>query len=82
MHPSYIQDTPHFLRVIDKINQGPKLPLNASLVTLDITGLYQNIPQKDSSDCLKEALEERSDQTIPSDFLLNLMNLIQKSIFF
>ena len=30
MHPSYFQDTPHLLRVFDKINQGPKLPLNAS----------------------------------------------------
>ena len=29
MHPSNLQDTPHFLRAIDKINRGPKLPLNA-----------------------------------------------------
>ena len=25
-HKSYLQDTPHFLRVIEKVNKGPKLP--------------------------------------------------------
>ena len=35
-HPSYLQDTPHFFRVINKINQGPKLPKNSMLVSSDI----------------------------------------------
>ena len=25
-HPSYLQDIPHFLTVLQKINDGPKLP--------------------------------------------------------
>ena len=32
-HKSYLQDTPDFLREIDKINDGPKLPDNALLVS-------------------------------------------------
>ena len=57
-HPSYLQDTPHFLRLVHKINQGPKLSPNAILVTADIIGAYQNIPHDDGSKCLEEALEE------------------------
>ena len=77
-HPSYLQDTPHFLRVLQKINDGPKLPKNAMLVTGDITGAYANIPQDDGSQCLHEVLEEREEKNIPSAFLVSLMNLIQK----
>ena len=77
-HPSYLQDTPHFLRVIHKVNSGPKLPENAMLVAADVTGAYANIPQDDGSQCLKEVLEEREDKEIPTDFLVKLMDLIQK----
>ena len=35
-HKSYIQDKPHFLRSIDKVNKGPKLPPNTLLVTSDV----------------------------------------------
>ena len=77
-HKSYIQDTPHFLRIINKINSGPKLPPNSLLVTTDITGAYTNIPHDDGSKCLEEALEERDDKTIPTNFLIKLMDLIQK----
>ena len=77
-HPSYLQDTPHFLRVIEKLNKGKKLPSNSMLVTSDVTNAYGNIPQDDGSTCLKEALEEREDKSIPSDFLVKLMDLVQK----
>ena len=57
-----------FLRIIQKINMGPKLPKNTSIATTDLTGEYQNISQQDGLDCLNEALEEKNDKTIPSDF--------------
>ena len=50
-HESYLQDTPHFLRVIEKLNEGPKIPQNSVLVTSDATGAYHNIPQDDGSCC-------------------------------
>ena len=81
-HQSYLQDTPHFLRIINKINMGPKLPRNAMIATTDVTGAYQNIPQQDGLDCLHEALEERDDKTIPSAFLTKLMELIQTCTIF
>ena len=37
-HHSYLQDTPDFLRYIEKINQGPALEANQILVTWDVEG--------------------------------------------
>ena len=76
-HDTYLQGTPHFLRVIDKVKKGPKLQTNAMIVTSDVGGAYLNIPHEDGSNCLHEALEERSDKIIPSSFLVKLMGLIQ-----
>ena len=64
-HKSYFQDTPHFLRIIEKLNQGKMLPTNAMIVTSDLIGAYQNIPQEDGLSSLHEALEERECKEVP-----------------
>ena len=51
------------------MNQGPKLPNNAMIVTSDIVGAYQNIPQKDGLLSLHEALEERPCKDVLSSFM-------------
>ena len=61
-HPSYLQDTPHFLWVVQIFNSGPNLPDNSCLVTADILGAYANIPQDYGSQCLHEVLEEREEE--------------------
>ena len=81
-HPSFLQDTPHFLRAIEVIRRIEKLPSNAILVTADIKAAYQNIPQDDGVDCLYEALEERDNKDVPSELLSKLMELILKSNLF
>ena len=82
-HPPYLQDTPHFLRIVHKINSGPKLPKNAMVVTSDIIGAYTNIPQDDGSACLLEVLEERTEKKVPSTFIVSIMELVQTyNIFF
>ena len=48
------------------------------IVISDVIGAYQNIPHEDGSDCLAEALEERTNKSIPSSFIVTLMNLVQK----
>ena len=42
-HPAYLQDTPDFLRYIEKVNQTSKLEDDQILVTWDVIGLYNNI---------------------------------------
>ena len=53
-HPAYLQDTPDFLRYIEKINSGPALEPNQILVTWDIVGLYNNIPHDEGMESLEE----------------------------
>ena len=44
---------------LEKINEGPLLPKNALLVSMDAIGLYDNIQNKEGLESLGEALEER-----------------------
>ena len=75
-HPSYIQDTPDFLRAIDAINKGPKLDENVMLVTMDATALYDNIPNKEGIECLGEALNERKNPKVPTGFIQRMMEVV------
>ena len=81
-HPSYLQDTPDFLRVIEKRNEGPPLPQNAILVTIDVSALYTNIPQDEGIESIREALYERSDASVPSEFIIRMLELVLKSNIF
>ena len=67
--PSYLQDTPDLLRQIEKMNETP-LPAGAFAVSIDVVGLYQNIPHEEGINYFGEALNTRKDQTIPTDFLV------------
>ena len=64
-HKSCLRDKSHFLRVIGKKNQGKKLATNVMFVRSDITNTNHKIPQKDSSDCLKDELDKREDKIMP-----------------
>ena len=47
-------------------------------MTLDITGLFTNIPQDETSQGAGEALSERENKSVPTEFLVRLLDLIQK----
>ena len=63
------------LRHIEELNKTP-IPDGAFPVSIDVTGLYSNIPHKEGLDCLKEALGTQDDLTIPTAFLVLLMSLV------
>ena len=75
-HKSYLQDTPHFLRIIDRINRGPKLNPKTMAVTLDATALYTNIIHEEGLNSLEAALEKRDNPKLPTTFLVKLMEII------
>jgi hypothetical protein len=81
-HRSYLQDTPDFLRYIDKLNQGPALEDDQILVTWDVVGLYNNILHEEGLDSLKESLDTRDNPEVPSDYLVRLMEIILKNNLF
>ena len=55
-----------------------KIPTNTLLVSLDDNSAYHILPQDDGSECLREALDERREKEVPTEFLGSQMDLIQK----
>ena len=72
---SYIQDTNDFLK---KISNLPPLPDDLILCTIDVVGLYPNIPHEERF----IALEIRKDKTISTDSLIDLAECVLKNNLF
>ena len=65
---SFIQDTNDFLK---KIANLPPFPDDLILCTIDVVGLYPNIPHEEVFIAI-EALDTRKDKTISADSLTEL----------
>ena len=74
--PSYIQDTPDFLRHLDIINRNENLPSEAVPISIDVKGLYTNIPIDEGIQIFHDALNERSEKKVSSGFLTKLLSLV------
>ena len=70
--PSYVKDTNHALKMMDdaRIQEG-----NPVLFTMDIKGLYTNIPNDYGLNAMKYFLEKRESQNPPTQTLLRLAEL-------
>ena len=75
-HPSYIKDTPCFLRQLNAFCESDSLPDNAILVSMDISALYTNIPQDEGLQYIHEALCESNTNKIPPEYLIKLLKII------
>ena len=76
---SCIKDTSDFLR---KLSDLGKLPENAILVTADVVGLYPSIPHADGLEALSGKLEEREDESIATEHILQMARFVLKNNFF
>ena len=70
---SYIKDTNHFLRKIKELGQ---LPEGTILCTIDVVGLYPNIPHDEGLAFLKDFLDSRVDKQVTTDTLIELAELV------
>ena len=61
---SFIKDTNNFLK---KFNELRDLSDDFILCTIDVVGLYPNIPHKEGLEAIRKALDKREDQTISMD---------------
>ena len=61
-----------------KVNNGDPLPDNTIIATIDVCGLYTNIPIDEEIEAVKEALEEREEKNISTEFLIRLLELVLK----
>ena len=76
---SYIKDTNHFLKKIKELGQ---LPEGAILCTIDVVGLYPNIPHDCGLAFLKDFLDSRVDKQVTTDTLIELTELVLKNNIF
>ena len=82
MLDSYIQDTPHLLRTLQEKNESSTIPEDAILVTIDVVGLYPNIPREEGMKYFEETLQDpmyKSDNTpllVPIVFLMWLLKCV------
>ena len=82
--PSHVQDTPHLLRILDEENKTHTQTDTSILVTIDVVGLYPNIPQEEGCDAFYEKIRDPGlrDQSIPAYFLMLLLQcVLQFNIF-
>ena len=75
---SYVEDTPDMLRFLESAESKGDLPPNAIPVALDIKSMYTNIPTDEGIDAVREELDRREDQTIPTIFFITLLQFILK----
>jgi hypothetical protein len=79
--PAYLQDTPDLLRQFETLKES-SLPHGSFPVSIDVVGLYTNIPHKDGMQCMEEALEKRKDKTVRTSLLISLLDHVLKENIF
>ena len=80
-HDSYLKDTPDFIRKIEKLNVKG-LPKNTLIVTMDVSGLFTNIPKEEGLESARATLDEREKQDIPSGYIVRLLEVILENNIF
>ena len=71
-----MEDTPDMLRYLQSVEEKGDLPENAFPVALDISSMYTNILIDEGIDSMREELDKREDQSIPTDFFITLLQFI------
>ena len=76
---SYVRDTQHFISRLKLLGQ---IPENALLVTLDVSSLYTNIPNREGILAVAEHLRSDPDKQEIGPHILKLLKLVLHSMSF
>ena len=76
---SFIKDTNHFLRKIKGLGQ---LPEGAILCTIDVVGIYPNIPHEEGLASLRRFLDARTEKKETTETLVELAEIVLKNNIF
>lgn len=79
-HPAFIKDTYHFLQIIKTL----RIPADSYFFTMDVEGLYTNIPIAAGVDCVRRLFLDHPDPQRPDEELLQLLviNLTRNDFVF
>ena len=67
---------------LKKIANLPPLPDGLILCTVDVVGLYPNLPHEEGLIAIRKALDIRKDKTISTDSLIELAEYVLKNNIF
>ena len=85
-HPTYLQDTPDFLRHLQEINEDGILPGNTLAVTWDVIGLFTNIPHSEGLEAVRKARQKASlngePQQVPTEYIFRVLEIILENNIF
>ena len=76
---SYIKDTNHFLK---KLQELGSLPKNVILCTIDVAGLYPNIPHEEGLVSIRKHLSNRENKEVTTNTLVELADIVLKNKYF
>ena len=76
---SYIKDTNDFLK---KLRSLPNLPDDIILCTVDVVGLYPNIPHDEGLSALRKRLDLRQEKDVTTSTLVELAEVVLKNNVF
>ena len=76
---SYIKDTNDFLK---KLRSLPNLPYDIILCTVDVVGLYPNIPHEEGLSALRKRLDLRQKKDVTTSTLAELAEVVLKDNIF
>ena len=76
---SYVEDTPHLLRIIEQENQSECQPIGAFPVSVDVSALYTSIPAGGPDGgmaAFEKCMDQRADKTVPTWYLMALLQVV------
>ena len=76
---SHIEDTPHILRILEDLNKNSTQSENSFPVTIDVVGLYPNIPQDEGMSAFEQFISDqnyREQSEMPTNFLMKLLKFV------
>ena len=76
--PSFIKDTPQFLQINDDIEFSANANHRPLLFTMDVTSLYTSIPHDGALKACEHFLDKRSNRTMCTSTLHQLIELVLK----
>ena len=65
--------------MLRKLKDMERLPENAILVTIDVVGLYPHIPHEEGLQAIRRALDQREEQGIPTEDIVDLASIVLKN---
>ena len=77
-----MQDTPDFICCVEAINIKGTLPDNAMLATVDVSSLFTVIPQEEGAECMRQNLNTRQNQQVPTEYLIRILEVCNEHNIF